>query len=33
MTLAMQLLQRLATARAAEDGGPRFVSKLPSPPI
>jgi BirA family biotin operon repressor/biotin-[acetyl-CoA-carboxylase] ligase len=26
MTLAMQLLQRLATARAAEDGGPRFVS-------
>jgi BirA family biotin operon repressor/biotin-[acetyl-CoA-carboxylase] ligase len=26
MTLAMQLLQRLATARAAEDGGPHFVS-------
>jgi BirA family biotin operon repressor/biotin-[acetyl-CoA-carboxylase] ligase len=26
MTLAMQLLQRLAAARAAEDQGPRFVS-------
>lgn len=26
MTLAMQLLQRLATARESEDGGPRFVS-------